>query len=140
MSTAKKFLISFDPANILKGVTYASIEREARKRTYVKIENAGEYAGIQGSPAGEGFYVNPENILKADATFEDFNAARRSFKGLVENLNDLTAATEEKHKDIEADYKAQRAALIEGFKSSLLPTPVPVEPEAEPVPAEDAAA
>ncbi len=43
MSTAKKFLIPFDPANILKGVTYASIKREARKRTYVKIENAGEY-------------------------------------------------------------------------------------------------
>lgn len=137
MSTAKKYLISFDSANILKGVTYCLIEREARKRTYVKIENAGDYAGIQGSPAGEGFYVNPENILKSGASFDDFNAARKTFKGLVENLNELLASTEEKHKEIDADYKEQRAALIEAFKASLMPAP---EPATAPAPTEPAAA
>ena len=126
MST-KTYLITFDPGNPLKGVTLCSVDREARKRTYVKIENAGEYAGIQGSPAGEGFYVNPENILKKEATFEDFNNARTQFKTLITALGDLIAATEAQHTAIEEEHKAKRQELIDDFVASLATPPADAE-------------
>lgn len=123
MSANAKYLIAFDPANPLKGVTLCSVDHEARKRIYVKIENAGDYAGIQGSPSGEGFYVNPENILKRMASVDDFNAARAQYKTLIASLSDLIASTEAQHKAIEEDHKAKRQDLIDAFVASLATEP-----------------
>lgn len=128
-----KTLISFDQANFLKGVTLCEVLRTARKRIYVKVVNSGEnYAGIQGSPAGEGFYVNPENILVPNGTLSQFSEIRKGLKDLNERMSAVDAEAAKEIEAVNQRAADAKADLIEELKARFLP-----QEEAEPAPAAD---
>lgn len=129
MTTQLKTLISFDPTNVLKGVTLCDVVTTAKKRTYVKVVNAGEYAGIQGSPQGQGFYVNPENILVPNGSLSDFSKIKKSLADLQVELKTVDDTLAERIADAKAEAETQKNELIAAFKASL-------QPAAEAAPAE----
>lgn len=103
----------------------------APKRIYVKVVNAGEYAGIQGSPAGQGFYVTQENILVPNGNLSQFSDIKRDLKALNEELAAVDERTAASIADLKAGAEDEKADLIAAFKAKLQP-----EPEAEPEAAE----
>lgn len=121
MTTQLKTLISFDPTNALKGVTFCEVAGVARKRTYVKVVNAGEYAGIQGSPQGQGFYVNPENILVPNGTLAQLSEIRAGLKTLGEELAAVDERVAATIADAKTEADAEKNRLIAEFQASLQP-------------------
>lgn len=122
--TELKTLISFDPTDFIKGVAFCEVLRSARKRVYVKVVNAGDnYAGIHGSPAGEGFYVNAENILVANGTLAQFSEIKKDLKDLTERMADVDDTAAQEIAAVNERANEEKAALVEELKARFAPAP-----------------